>query len=688
MGQFNSRVFDGDPYIDLVRAIPEREITFWVQRVIWIAQGYTALEHAARAWPPLMLHKCSTCDGHGLMTCPHCRGGKLRSSAARMSFLGPDPALMPVGGGGVALAVGAGGGRGSSSRAPTTASPSSSSSSSSTLLSGGGAAALAAALATPSPSSTAAHDHNDSDDSPCRHCGEFLPWDNEVAWPERWRAWERVASYYDQSLAPLMDEWHDDVVNKKQRPVDSPGHDYFAGDAPGPIPEGSPWDDGPGGRAAAERWGKRAGERLAATMARFGGHPYETGDVFPFDALDPFEESTQGNLWRLRAALADPGGPDGVGPQGGLLFPPELDGNVAPELARARPGDVPPWMRAGGGGGGEGDAGGASSSSAAFLATPAELKSEIRAQAKLAANLEAAARGGAKPHAFAASAGTVPCPDCAGRPWAWSWVPNVRTLLGSEPPPMLKAVWARTEDRARVAGQLRAAGMMAGGAGGDGEASSSSPASLGELLPRPLLEYPALAAPEDGLPLDPAGRQAALGVIGGVSAEAARNKAARRAAAAAAAASAAGAEGSWAGDERGLPFWQRERAIAGTDAQGDAARAERALSREPHPVFGGSDPLSDDFAKVVGSGGGGGGRGGAGGAGSAPAPPPPDGWDARAAMPGRQAARALRDARLRQALEREGDVQGVAELDAYLARRGRTAAGGGGGGGGGGRAAA
>jgi hypothetical protein len=675
MGQFNSRVFDGDPYIDLVRAIPEREITFWVQRVIWIAQGYTALEHAARAWPPLMLHKCATCDGHGLLTCPHCRGAKLRAGAGKVErLLGPDPALMPVGGSGAARAVGA---AARSAASPSAAASYSSSSSSSSVLSGGGGGALAAALSTPiNASSTAASEHHPpSSSEPCRHCGDFLPWDDDAAWPERWRGWERVASYYDQSLAPLMDEWHDDVVNKKQRQADSPGHDYFAGDARGPPAEGSAWDDGPSGRAAAERWGKGAAERLAATMARFGGHPYETGDVFPFDALDPENGSTQSNLYGLRAAMADPDFPNS-----GLLLPPELDPAVAPELARARPGDVPPWALRGAAGAGGGGAGGgagaaASGSFSSFLATPAELRSEIQAQAKLAANLEAAARGAPKPHGFVATAGTVPCPDCAGQPWAWSWVPNFRALLGSEPPPMLKAVWARTEDRARVAGQLRAAGMMSseGGAGGGGGQHQQQ--QLGELLPRPLLEYPALAdSAEGGLPLDPAGRQAALGVLGGVAAEAGRKKAERRAAAAAAAAS---APSSWRREEQGLPLWQRERAVAGADPQGEAAAAERALSREPHPLFGGSDPLSDDYAKAAM------GAGGRAAAAAAAAVPPPEGWDAHAAMPGRQAARALRDARLRRALERDGDAEGVAALDAYLARRGRSAVEAGGGGGGG-----
>jgi hypothetical protein len=696
MGQFNSKVFDGDPYIDLMRAVPEREVTWWIQKVIWIAQGYTFLEHAARAWPPLMLHRCAACDGHGCVTCPHCRGAKLRSSAARMRFLGPDPALMASAG---AAAAAAGG----SAAAPSAAAAAAAAASSSPgappqqpplLVSGGGAAALAAALATPTGPSAPG---NEGDDEPCRHCGDFLPWDDQAAWPDRWRAWERVASYHDRSLGLLVDEWHGhEVANKsKAPPPDSPGHDYFADDAEGargPPPAGSAWDDGPSGRAAAERWGEESAGVLAATLARFGGHPYETGDLLPFDLVDAkgaaSGPSASAGLWAVRAAVAASPGGYGAG-----LLPPELDPEGTPALVRARPGDLPPWAGAGGGdggagggaGGGGGGAGGSSAAARAFLATPGELRAEIRAQAKLAANLEAAARGAPKPHALRATAGTVPCPECAGEPWAWSWVPNFRALMGTEPPPMLKAIWARTEDRARVAGQLRAAELAAAGGGGGGAAAAAAAAAADD-LPRPLLEYPTLAPDAaGGLPADPVGRRAALAVLEGVAADAARQKAARRQAAARAAAEDPASDlVARRAQEQQLPLWQRERALAGPDYRGEADAAERALSLEPHPFFGASDPLSDDWAKA---GGGGGGGGGGAAAAAANAPPPPD-WPARAAMPARQAARAVRDARLRRALEREGDEEGKAALDAYLARRGRAVGGGGGGGGRGGGDAA
>lgn len=39
MGQFYSREFDGDPYIDLMRSLPERELVWWAQKVIWVSIG-------------------------------------------------------------------------------------------------------------------------------------------------------------------------------------------------------------------------------------------------------------------------------------------------------------------------------------------------------------------------------------------------------------------------------------------------------------------------------------------------------------------------------------------------------------------------------------------------------------------------------------------------------------------------
>jgi hypothetical protein len=37
MGQFASKEYDGDPYVDLMRALPERELIWWVQKAIWVS---------------------------------------------------------------------------------------------------------------------------------------------------------------------------------------------------------------------------------------------------------------------------------------------------------------------------------------------------------------------------------------------------------------------------------------------------------------------------------------------------------------------------------------------------------------------------------------------------------------------------------------------------------------------------
>lgn len=37
MGQFASTAFNGDPYIEVMRELPDREIVWWVQKVIWVS---------------------------------------------------------------------------------------------------------------------------------------------------------------------------------------------------------------------------------------------------------------------------------------------------------------------------------------------------------------------------------------------------------------------------------------------------------------------------------------------------------------------------------------------------------------------------------------------------------------------------------------------------------------------------
>lgn len=52
MGQFVSTAYDGDPYIDLLRNLPEKELVFWIQKVIWVSAG--RLSDACRALPSLL----------------------------------------------------------------------------------------------------------------------------------------------------------------------------------------------------------------------------------------------------------------------------------------------------------------------------------------------------------------------------------------------------------------------------------------------------------------------------------------------------------------------------------------------------------------------------------------------------------------------------------------------------------
>lgn len=53
MGQFQSKEYDGDPYVDLMRALPERELIWWVQKAIWVSDSLAA---AAALWQ----HPCRT----------------------------------------------------------------------------------------------------------------------------------------------------------------------------------------------------------------------------------------------------------------------------------------------------------------------------------------------------------------------------------------------------------------------------------------------------------------------------------------------------------------------------------------------------------------------------------------------------------------------------------------------------
>lgn len=49
MGQFASKEYDGDPYVDLMRALPERELIWWVQKAIWVSDTACSRTVAAAA---------------------------------------------------------------------------------------------------------------------------------------------------------------------------------------------------------------------------------------------------------------------------------------------------------------------------------------------------------------------------------------------------------------------------------------------------------------------------------------------------------------------------------------------------------------------------------------------------------------------------------------------------------------
>jgi hypothetical protein len=59
---------------------------------------------------------------------------------------------------------------------------------------------------------------------------------------------------------------------------------------------------------------------------------------------------------------------------------------------------------------------------------------QIRKEAMIMSNLEAAARDGPKPYQFEPTAGTVPCPNCQGRSWFYRMTPNISKLTLQDNP--------------------------------------------------------------------------------------------------------------------------------------------------------------------------------------------------------------------------------------------------------------
>ena len=39
-GQFASKAFDGDPYIEIMRVLPDKELCWWIQKVIWVSSQH------------------------------------------------------------------------------------------------------------------------------------------------------------------------------------------------------------------------------------------------------------------------------------------------------------------------------------------------------------------------------------------------------------------------------------------------------------------------------------------------------------------------------------------------------------------------------------------------------------------------------------------------------------------------
>ncbi|EFJ50173.1 hypothetical protein VOLCADRAFT_89029 [Volvox carteri f. nagariensis] len=396
MGQFYSREFDGDPYIDLMRSLPERELVWWAQKVIWLAEGFTFVDHFARTYPRLFQHKCPRCNGAGVLTCPGCAGTKVPlglTGSGRRALLGP-PAVDPA----------TNQGRDGSSKplnsklqvfgALPAAAP---------MGAGNGDAATATATATGVVGS-------------CRMCGDTCNWDVESEWMDRWREWESRLAYYDKATAPLMDEWYEDVINAGNLEEDTPP---VEDDPPGP--EVNPGREGKKGEVTG-RWADddrlmaKDKKRFAAIVKRFG-HPYDADATLGYQIVDPTASMGE-NIWNMAQVYNS--------------TPPELNPWRTAHFAGRGGGGGPGSSGSGGIGGGDVEGG-----LNPALATQAALDAfdqEIVQEAAIMQNLEAAVQDLPKPHRFLATAGTIPCTECSGLAWQYSVMPNTERLFGVERP--------------------------------------------------------------------------------------------------------------------------------------------------------------------------------------------------------------------------------------------------------------
>ncbi|GIL79213.1 hypothetical protein Vretimale_16366 [Volvox reticuliferus] len=379
MGQFYSREFDGDPYIDLMRSLPERELVWWAQKVIWLAEGFTFVDHFARTYPRLFQHKCSRCNGAGVLTCPGCAGTKAAlgiTSSGRKAGLDPSVSTSSGQNGFMnrlqvfgALPAAAAGGPGSGQ---------------------GGSA-------------NGAGDAASGHVGECHLCGDACSWDAESEWMDRWREWDSRLAYFDKATAPLMDEWYEDIINAGNLEEDTaPVED----EPPGPEVTGRWADD--------DRLLAKDKKRFAALVKRFG-HPYDADATLGYQIVDPTASMGE-NIWNMAQVYNS--------------TPPELN-----------PWRTAHFARRGGGGGREGagtgsgnGGGGGPNPAAATQAALDAFDQEIIQEAAIMQNLEAAVQDLPKPHRFVATAGTIPCTECGGMAWQYSLMPNTERLFGIERP--------------------------------------------------------------------------------------------------------------------------------------------------------------------------------------------------------------------------------------------------------------
>lgn len=307
-----------------MRAIPERELVWWVQKVIWLAEGYTMMEHFLRTYHTMFVDKCRLCNGAGIMTCPSCKGYKSKMVQTKTFRLSDY---------------------------------------------------TRAAGTYPKPNKVE-----------CEHCGGYCDWDAESEWQERWQDWETKLAYYDRTYGDLYDEFYEDVLHEGNLEEDTPHEEA----EPWPESDLGPW-------AELDRELAKEPRKMDALMKRYEGHPYENYQMLPYKVVDP-TKSYKENYENMGYHHHE--------------LPPELHPEAFPEYLIS---DFNPITRH---------------------------DQEIRMEALIMRNLEAAIRNQPKPYMFEPTAGTVPCPSCQGTPWYYRLSPNFEALTRTEP-----SFWMRTIQR-------------------------------------------------------------------------------------------------------------------------------------------------------------------------------------------------------------------------------------------------